>query len=86
MQSYLTAHEHEKVRCDGQTLYFSEAKAPSIRINLRVAEPHQLVYLARLVAHLGCEESDFSGAQLWITTWGVWDPLTEAIAFKCFNR
>jgi hypothetical protein len=84
MQSYLTAHE--ELRCDGQNLYFPEAKAPSIRINLRVAEPHQLVYLARLVAHLGYEESHFSSAELWIITWGVWDPRTEAIAFKTLEQ
>jgi hypothetical protein len=84
MQSYLTTHE--ELRCDGQNLYFPDAKVPSIRINLRVAEPHQLVYLARLVAHLGYEESHFTGAQLWITTWGIWDPHTEAIGFKTLEQ
>ena len=45
-----------------------------------------MVYLARLVAHLSYEESHFSGAQLWITTWGVWDPHTEAIGFKTLEQ
>jgi hypothetical protein len=51
-----------------------------------VKEPHQLVSLARLVAHLGCEEVHFAGAYLWVTTWGVWNPLVEAIGFQTLEQ
>jgi hypothetical protein len=77
---------YEELRCEGRRLYFASPQAPSIRINLRVKEPHQLVYLARLVAHLGYEEAHFSHAYLWLTTWGVWDNQTEAIGFKTFEQ
>ncbi|MGH9493788.1 MAG: hypothetical protein ACRD3B_02225, partial [Candidatus Sulfotelmatobacter sp.] len=83
MRAHLTVHE--ELRCEGRSLDFVDAHA-SIRINLRVKEAHQLVYLSRLVAHLGYEEAHFAHANLWITTWGVWDTQTEAIGFKTFEQ
>jgi hypothetical protein len=77
---------HEELVCDERKLYLAEAQAPSISINLRVLEPHQLIHLARLVAHLGYEQSHFRGAHLWITTWGVWNKDDEAIAFKTLEQ
>jgi hypothetical protein len=84
MRSHLT--KYTELRCEGRQLWFGEPQAASVRINLRVKEPHQLVHLARLVAHLGYEEADFSHAHLWLTTWGVWDNQTEAIGFKVFEQ
>jgi hypothetical protein len=55
---------HEELRCDGKRLYLTDTQIPSITINLRADEAHQLVYLARLVAHIGYEEIDFRGAYL----------------------
>jgi hypothetical protein len=77
---------HDELRCDGKRLYLAHTPIPSIRINLRVKEPHQLVYLARLVAHIGYEEIHFGGAYLWITTWGVWNTQEEAIGFKTIEQ
>jgi len=89
----LTKHEirsdlaaYEGLRCEGDRLSFTGGEAGSICINLRVKEPHQLVYLARLVAHLGYEETEFAGAYLWITTWGVWESQVEAIGFKTLEQ
>ena len=72
--------------CEGRRVCFRNPEAPSITIDLRVKEPHQLVYLARLVAHLGCEEIHFGHAYLWITTWGVWNNHEEAIGFKTLEQ
>lgn len=72
--------------CEGRQVRFRSSQAPSITIDLRVKEPHQLIYLARLVAHLGCEEIHFGHAYLWITTWGVWNNHEEAIGFKTLEQ
>jgi hypothetical protein len=77
---------HPELRSETRQLWLADAQVPSIRINLRVKEPHQLIYLARLLAHIGYEESHFRHAYLWITTWGVWDLQTEAIGFKTFEQ
>ncbi len=84
MKNALAAHA--ELRCDDRKLYFADAQAPSITMDLRVKEAHQLMYLARLVAHLGYEEHDFSHGYLWLTTWGVWGTLEEAIGFKILEQ
>ena len=43
---------HSSVRCDDRKIAFDFAEAKSIRVELKVNEPSQLIYLARLVAHL----------------------------------
>jgi hypothetical protein len=75
-----------ELTCEGDKLSFASPEASSICIDLRVKEPHQWVSLARLVAHLGCEEVHFAGAYLWVTTWGVWNPLVEAIGFQTLEQ
>lgn len=75
-----------ELRYEGQRLYFAEPGVKTIRIDLRVKEPHHLVALARSVAHLGHEEADFRGAHLWLTTWGVWDPQVEAIGRETLQQ
>ena len=84
MKSSLAAHT--ELRREGRKLHFQKAEAPSICIDLRVKEPHQLVYLARLVAHLGYDEAVFRSADLWVTTWGVWDTRVEAVGFKTLEQ
>lgn len=75
------------LRCAEKHLSFPDATRSTIQVALRgMQEPHQLVYLARLLAHLTYDEIHFSSARLWITTWGVWDQLEEAIAFKTFEN
>ena len=77
---------HRELLCDKNQVLFADRTAQSISINLRVKEPHQLVFLARLVAALGYEEVHFRGAYLWITTWGVWNLQEEAIALKTLEQ
>jgi len=77
---------HPELRCEGKEVVFADPQSPPIRINLRVDEPHQLIYLARLLAALGYEEAHFRHSYLWLTTWGVWDGGTEAVAFKIFEQ
>jgi hypothetical protein len=76
----------QELRCEGRRVSFVEPDVKTIRVDLRVKEPHQLVYLARLVAHLGYEEIDFRGAHLWLTTWGVWNPQGEVIGRKTLEQ
>jgi len=76
----------DDLRCDGRQLSFHHPEAKTIIVDLRVSEPHQLVYLARLAAHLHYDEARFRGASLWITQWGVWNPLVEAVAFRAIER
>ena len=78
--------KHGELRCEGRQLRFDYPEAKSISIDLRVSEPHQLVYLARLAAHLRYEEVDFNAASLWITLWGVWNDRVEAVAFRAMER
>ncbi len=78
--------KHDDLRCEGRQLRFDHLEAKTIYVDLRVSEPHQLVYLARLAAHLRYEEVHFSAASLWITQWGVWDDRVEAVAFKTMER
>jgi hypothetical protein len=49
-------NRHDGLRCEGRQLRFDHPEAKSIIVDLRVSEPHQLVYLARLAAHLRYEE------------------------------
>jgi hypothetical protein len=84
MQEFLT--KHEDLRCEGNRLRFDHPEARAICVDLRVQEPHQLVHLARLVAHLTYDEIHFTSASLWITQWGVWDNLDEAVALRTLER
>ena len=84
MMSSLAAY-HELL-CEPRRLSFADTSTKTIRVDLRVKEPHQLVHLARLVAHLGYEETDFRGAHLWLTSWGVWNTQVEAIGFKMLEQ
>ncbi len=77
---------HSDLRCEGRQLRFDYPEAKSTCVDLRVSEPHQLVYLARLAAHLRYEEVHFRGASLWLRQWGVWDDLVESVAFKTMER
>lgn len=81
-----TLSGYEELRCAGNKLSFADTSVGRIVVKLRVEEPHQLVYLARLVANLEHEEANFAHAHLWITTWGVWDPQVEAIGFKTLEQ
>jgi len=79
-------NKHADLRCEGRQLHFDYPEAKTIYVDLRVKEPSQLVYLARLAAHLRYEEGHFSAASLWITQWGVWDQRVEAVGFRTIER
>jgi hypothetical protein len=53
-------NRHADMRCEGRQLRFDYPEARTIYVDLRVEEPSQLVYLARLAAHLRYEEGHFS--------------------------
>jgi hypothetical protein len=84
MRTFL--NRHDDLRCEGRQLRFDHQEAKTIIVDLRVSEPHQLVYLARLAAHLSYDEAHFRGASLWITQWGVWDSQVEAVGFRAMER
>ncbi len=84
MREFLAGHAD--LRCEDRKLRFDFPEAETIIVDLRVSEPHQLVYLARLAAHLSYDEVHFSGASLWVTQWGVWDSRVEAVGFRAMER
>ncbi|HMK21625.1 MAG TPA: hypothetical protein VK466_04785 [Terriglobales bacterium] len=84
MGEYLS--QFSELRCENKRLSFDHSEANRIVVDLRVSEPHQLLFRARLVAALIFEEKHFRSAYLWITLWGVWNPNVEAIAFNTLER
>jgi hypothetical protein len=77
----------EELRCEGRNLAFAEPSAISIKLDLRIGgEPTKLAYLARLLGALGYYETDFEGAYLWLTRWGVFDSREEAIGLKTLEQ
>ena len=52
------------LQCHGRSLHFDGPQAQSMNLSLKVSEPHQLVHLARLLAHLNYDEGHFAGAEL----------------------
>ena len=78
---------YPELRCEGKDVRFaSSPEARTIVIDCRVPEPHQIVYLARTVAHLWFDEREFGGASLWLTQWGVWSPEVEGASFAILER
>ena len=75
-----------ELRVEPKAVAFHNPQSKIINVDLRVAEPHQLLWLARLAASLTEPEKDFRGAYLWITQWGVWDPNVEAVGFNTLER
>jgi uncharacterized Zn-finger protein len=39
--------KHADLQCEGRSLRFDHPKAKTIYVDLRVKQPHQLIYLAR---------------------------------------
>ena len=74
------------LRCQQKRVEFTSSQSKTITIDLRLPEPHQLVFVARLAASLLDGERAFGGAFFWVTQWGVWDPNVEAIGFNTLER
>lgn len=75
-----------ELKCEGKRLSLAGASQEPIRVLFRMQEPHQIVYLARLLAHLSYEEIHFRGSYLWITASDIWNPLEEAVALKSIEQ
>ena len=84
MGEYLS--QLREIHCEDKNVRFVHPEASRIVVDLRFPEPHQVLFLARLVTSLLFEERHFKGAYLWITQWGVWDPNVEAVAFNTLER
>jgi len=72
--------------CVGRELRFDHPEAKFVTLKLNCLEPHQLVELARLAAHLFYQEQHFAGAALWITQSGVWTEPVESVARNTIER
>lgn len=66
----------EYVHCDESGLFFAHPEANCIDIEYP-PKVERLPFLARYLAAIGYEVVDFRGAMLWLTGWGVWNPLDE---------
>jgi len=75
-----------ELHCEDKHLEFSHSQARKILIDLRLPEPHQLVFLARRAASLFCDEQHFRSAYLWVTQIGVWDANVEGVALSVLER
>lgn len=74
------------LQCAAREVSFPDSSHNAIRVDFRIQEPHQLLYLARLLAHLTYDEVHFRGATLWVTAFEIWNPLEEAITLKLFEQ
>jgi len=83
MRAFLA--RHKGLRCEEAELHFDSTTAKTILVDFRNLQPQQLVYLARLVAHLRYEELDFFCASLWITNRRT-DDRVAAVVFKSIER
>jgi hypothetical protein len=71
----------ERVQCDGQGLFYTYAETNCIDLEYP-PKLERLPFFARLLATLGYDPSDFMGASLWLTTWGVWNLDDEAAGYR----
>jgi hypothetical protein len=72
---------HERVQCDESGLFFIDPESGCIDIEYPV-KLERFAPSARILATIGYERTDFGGAFLWLTDWGVWNPLDEAPGYK----
>jgi hypothetical protein len=78
----------ERVQFDGQGLFYTHSEADCIDLEYP-PKLERLPFFTRLLATLGYDDSDFAGARLWFTTWGVWNLQDEAVGYRiveAFNR
>jgi len=71
----------EYVKCDEQGLFYIHPEANCIDLEYP-PKLERLPFFARLLATLGYDDTDFAGASLWFTTWGVWNTQDEAIGYR----
>jgi hypothetical protein len=71
----------EYVQCDEKGLFYTHPEASCIDLEYPT-KLERLPFFARLLATLGYDDTDFAGASLWFTTWGVWNLREEAIGYR----
>jgi hypothetical protein len=71
----------EFARYDGSELFFAHPEANCIDVEYP-PKVEQVPFLARYLATIGYEPVDFRGAAIWVTGWGVWNPLDESPGYR----
>lgn len=81
-----TSFESMGLICGATEVSFPDSSAARINIPLRMQQPHQIVFLTRLLAHLSYEEIHFRSARLWITATDIWNPLEEGVCLRTLEQ
>jgi hypothetical protein len=71
----------EFAQYDGSELFFAHPEANCIDVEYP-PKVEQIPFLARYLATTGYEPVDFRGAMVWISEWGVWNPLDESPGYR----
>jgi len=71
----------EYVRSVDTELFFAHSEANCVDVGYPV-KVEQFPFLARYLATVGYGPLDFRGAVIWITEWGVWNPLDESPGYR----
>jgi hypothetical protein len=71
----------EYVKLESDTPFYRHPEANCIDIEFPT-KPERLVFLARTIARIGYDESDFRGALLWFSDWAVWNALDQAVGYR----
>ncbi|HLV93849.1 MAG TPA: hypothetical protein VKS44_01550 [Candidatus Acidoferrales bacterium] len=66
-------------------LFYTHPEAACIDLEY-LPKLEQLPFFARCLATVGYEDQYFSGAMIWLTNWGVWNPLDEGIGYRIVER
>ena len=69
------------VQRDERGLFFLHPEANCIDLEYPT-KLERLPFLARALATIGYDPSNFEGALLWFTDWGVWNPSDEAAGYR----
>jgi hypothetical protein len=77
----LPNQDTESVQYDADGPFFSHPEASCLQIEYP-QKLERLPFLARTLATLSYESKDFAGALLWLTGWGMWNYLDEAIGYR----
>lgn len=71
----------EYVHCDGSQLFFTDPEADCIDLEYPT-KLERIPFFARFLTTVGYDPTDFEGAMLWFTEWGVWNSGDEAPGYR----
>jgi len=71
----------EFAQYDGSELFFAHPEANCIDVEYP-PKVERIPFLARYLATVGYDSVDFRGAMIWLSDWGVWDPLDESPGYR----